>query len=232
MDRVLLLHEGYGYDESIKDYLLLGGFQVVEAELFDEIGQLVYLNTSQIIVIMCNEVSIYVSECARLRKITDKPIMVLSKEDGEWQKVKMFQCGADDYVVLPCLQSELVARIKAHINRYQRLCRSFGFVEVRGLCVDTVDRRVTLNGESIHLRIKEFEILSYLIKNQDRVVTKEEIYHEIWRDGDIRAGYNNTVAVHVKRLREKIEADIENPQYIQTIWGAGYRFVGGVGIDM
>ena len=138
----------------------------------------------------------------------------------------MFRSGADDYLVRPYLQTELMARIRAHIDCYMRLTQSFGVIKVRDMVINAFARKVYIKNELIPLRLKEFDILLYLAQHQNRVVTKEEIYRVIWKTENFLENYNNAVAVYIKRIREKIETDIENPQYVETVWGIGYRFVG------
>ena len=126
-------------------------------------------------------------------------------------------------MVKPYWQGEFLARIQAHIERYKSLTRPFGMISVDGLEINAFSRRVLLEGKEIELRLKEFDVLLYLAQHMDRAVTKKEIYEEIWKD-NLADGFYNTVAVHVKRIRAKIEKDVENPRYIQTVWGIGYQF--------
>lgn len=225
MDRILLLHEEHGWNEKTKDYLQLAGYEIIERNIDGlEKSRLVFQNI-KVILIEGEEISFCSKMCKKVRQITDKPIMILSPKGDEWEKIKIFQSGADDYMVSPCLQSELMARIRAHIECYNRLSRSVELIQVRGMVINRLTRRVYMNGNLVPLRLKEFDILLYLVQNSNRVVTKEELYHVIWKTGGYVDAFSNTVAVHIKRIREKIEADVENPQYVVTVWGAGYRFI-------
>ena len=151
----------------------------------------------------------------------------LKKEDID--KVKGLGLGADDYMTKPFSPSELVARVKAHVSRYQRLVGSstsaYGgneIVEIRGLKIDKTARRVYVDGEEKIFTTKEFDLLTFLAEHPNRVYTKDELFREIW--GMESMGDVATVTVHIKKIREKIEYNTANPQYVETIWGVGYRF--------
>ena len=151
--------------------------------------------------------------------------MVSAKKE-DIDKIRGLGLGADDYMTKPFSPSELVARVKAHLARYERLVKNHGkeneTIEIRGMKIDKTARRVYVNEEEKILTTKEFDLLSFLASHPDRVFTKDELFREIWdmeSFGDIA-----TVTVHIKKIREKIEEDAAKPQYIETIWGKGYRF--------
>ena len=151
--------------------------------------------------------------------------MVSAKKD-ETDKIRGLGLGADDYITKPFSPSELVARVKAHFARYERLVNmnivENQVIEIRGIKIDKTARRVYVNGEERILTTKEFDLLTFLASNPNHVYTKEELFREIWdmeSVGDIA-----TVTVHIKKIREKIEMDTAKPQYVETIWGVGYRF--------
>ena len=154
------------------------------------------------------------------------PILMLTARDEIPDKIAGLDHGADDYMTKPFSPSELVARVKAHMERYNRLVGSNvhknDVIEIRGIKIDKTARRVWVNGEETTFTTKEFDLLTFLAENPNRVFTKEELFREIWdmeSVGDIA-----TVTVHIKKIREKIEFNTAKPQYIETIWGVGYRF--------
>jgi len=164
--------------------------------------------------------------CKRIREVKNTPILMVSAKKDDIDKIRGLGLGADDYITKPFSPSELVARVKAHLARYERLIGSNvqenDIIEIRGIKIDKTARRVWVNGEEKAFTTKEFDLLVFLAQNPNHVFTKEELFKEIWdmeSVGDIA-----TVTVHIKKIREKIEMDTAKPQYIETIWGVGYRF--------
>ena len=164
--------------------------------------------------------------CRRLRENKDVPILMVSAKKDDIDKIRGLGLGADDYLTKPFSPSELVARVKAHMARYDRLVGSNqkvnDVVEIRGIRIDKTARRVYVDGEEKTFTTKEFDLLTFLAENPNHVFTKEELFREIWDMDSI--GDIATVTVHIKKIREKVEADTAKPQYIETIWGVGYRF--------
>ena len=164
--------------------------------------------------------------CREIRAKSNVPIIMLSAKGEVFDKVLGLELGADDYMTKPFSPSEMVARVKAHLARYERLIGSGvpvnDVIEIRGLKIDKTARRVWVNGEEKNFTTKEFDLLAFLAQNPNHVFTKEELFSKIWdmeSVGDIA-----TVTVHIKKIREKIEFNTAKPQYIETIWGVGYRF--------
>ena len=164
--------------------------------------------------------------CREVREKKDIPIIMVSAKKDDIDKIRGLGLGADDYMTKPFSPSELVARVKAHLARYDRLVgngkKENDVVEIRGIKIDKTARRVWVNGEEKQFTTKEFDLLTFLAENPNRVFTKEELFREIWDMESI--GDIATVTVHIKKIREKIEFNTAKPQYIETIWGVGYRF--------
>ena len=165
--------------------------------------------------------------CKQIRKEKDIPILMVSARKDDIDKIRGLGLGADDYMTKPFSPSELVARVKAHLARYERLVGTNqkpqnDIVEIRGIRIDKTARRVYVDGEEKIFTTKEFDLLTFLAENPNHVYTKEELFQEIWGMGPV--GDIATVTVHSKKIREKIERDSAKPQYIETIWGVGYRF--------
>ena len=168
------------------------------------------------------------SVCRRLREETDIPILMVTARREDIDKIRGLGLGADDYIEKPFSPSVLVARVRAHLARYQRLTggqqRAKPGLQVGGVRLNTETRRVFVDGREVELKNREYELLCFLMLHLDMVFSREELYERIW--GLEAMGDNATVAVHINRIREKIEPDPSRPRYIQTVWGAGYRFKG------
>lgn len=159
-------------------------------------------------------------------KYPNLPVLFLTANDLEEDVLKGFDLGADDYITKPFSPSVLVARIKAHLAQYDRLKQAGGVdrnqLQLGSVLLQKDARRVFVDGAEVALKNKEYELLLFLLSNPDIVFSKETLYERIW--GYDAMGDNATVVVHINRLREKIEKDPSHPRYIQTVWGAGYRF--------
>lgn len=166
--------------------------------------------------------------CRKIRQASNVPVLMISAKKEDIDKIRGLGLGADDYMTKPFSPSELVARVKAHLSRYERLIgtrdSSAEQVRIQGLIIDKPSRRVTINGEEVALTVKEYDLLNYLAAHPNRVFSKEDLFERIW--GADSLGDIATVTVHIRKLREKIERDPSSPEYIETIWGVGYRFRG------
>ncbi|MCM3784993.1 response regulator transcription factor [Neobacillus mesonae] len=165
--------------------------------------------------------------CRQIREKLDVPILIVSAKKEEIDKIRGFGLGADDFVTKPFSPNELVARAKAHMARYERFTSvkkemPEATIDIRELSINKASHRVFLRGKEIVLTVKEFEVLVFLAEHPNRVFKKDELFERIW--GFESNGEIATVTVHISRIREKIEADPANPQFIETVWGAGYRF--------
>lgn len=164
--------------------------------------------------------------CRSVRKDKEIPIVFVSDKKDDIYKIRAFGVGADDYIVKPFSPSELVARVHAHISRYERLTAhkktEDSSISIGKICIEKNSRRVYLNGEEIVMTNKEFDLLLFLATNPNVVYSKSELLDTIW--GFDAVGDTSTVTVHINRIREKIDDDSATPNYIETVWGAGYRF--------
>ena len=227
MSRILIVEDEVAIADLEKDYLELSGFEVeiendgtkgLERALHEEFDLF-------ILDLMLPGVDGF-EICKKIREIKNTPILMVSAKKDDIDKIRGLGLGADDYVTKPFSPSELVARVKAHLARYERLIGSNmpqnDIIEIRGIKIDKTARRVWVNGEEKQFTTKEFDLLTFLAENPNHVFTKEELFRKIWDMESI--GDIATVTVHIKKIREKIEYDTSKPQYIETIWGVGYRF--------
>ncbi len=227
MNKILIIEDETSIAELEKDYLELSGFEV-EIEGTGDKGQDRALNEGFDLIIldlMLPNIDGF-EICKKIRTVKNIPIIMVSAKKDDIDKIRGLGLGADDYMTKPFSPSELVARVKAHLARYERLIGSGvkenEIIEIRGIKIDKTARRVYVNGVEKNFTTKEFDLLTFLAENPNHVYTKEELFQEIWDMeslGDIA-----TVTVHIKKIREKIEFNTSKPQYIETIWGVGYRF--------
>lgn len=227
MKKILIVEDEIAIAELEKDYLELSGFEV-EVETTGDVGVDRALKENFDLVIldlMLPNVDGF-EICKRIRKEKNIPVIMVSAKKDDIDKIRGLGIGADDYITKPFSPSELVARVKAHLARYERLIGSGKkeneIIEIRGLKIDKTARRVFVNGEERTFTTKEFDLFTFLAENPNHVYTKEELFREIWDMKSI--GDIATVTVHIKKIREKIEFNTSKPQYIETIWGVGYRF--------
>lgn len=227
MSKILIIEDEISIAELEKDYLELSGF-TVGMEHDGNIGLRRALEEDYDLIIL--DLMLPGMDgfeiCRKVREIKDVPVLMVSAKKDDIDKIRGLGLGADDYVTKPFSPSELVARVKAHLARYERLVGSNAqkndMVEIRGIKIDKTARRVWVNGEERQFTTKEFDLLTFLAENPNHVFTKDELFRRIWDMESI--GDIATVTVHIKKIREKIEYDTAKPQYIETIWGVGYRF--------
>ena len=227
MSRVLIVEDEEAIAEIEKDYLELSDFEVVIKSDGTQ-GLATALNEDFDIMIL--DVMLPGTDgyeiCRQVREVKNTPIIMVSAKKEDIDKIRGLGVGADDYMTKPFSPRELVARVKAHLARYERLVSSAkqenDVIEIRGIKIDKTARRVFVNGEEKVFTTKEFDLLTFLAEHPNHVFTKDELFKEIWDMDSI--GDIATVTVHIKKIREKIEYDTSKPQYIETIWGVGYRF--------
>lgn len=227
MSKILIIEDEEAIADLEKDYLELSGFDV-EVEHDGSRGLERALNGNfdmYILDLMLPGVDGF-EICRRIREVKNTPILMVSAKKDDIDKIRGLGLGADDYITKPFSPGELVARVKAHLSRYERLIGSSAeendIVEIRGIRIDKTARRVWVNGEEKQFTTKEFDLLTFLAQHPNHVYTKDELFREIW--GMESMGDVATVTVHIKKIREKIELNTAKPQYIETIWGVGYRF--------
>ena len=227
MSKILIVEDEAAIADLERDYLELSGFEV-EVANDGQTGLDKALNEDYDLVIldlMLPGVDGF-EICRKVRAEKNTPIIMVSAKKDDIDKIRGLGLGADDYMTKPFSPSELVARVKAHMARYERLIGSVReenkVIEIRGLKIDTTARRVWVNGEEKTFTTKEFDLLTFLASHPNHVYTKDELFSEIWDMESI--GDIATVTVHIKKIREKVEFDTSKPQYIETIWGVGYRF--------
>lgn len=227
MSRILIVEDEISIAKLEKDYLELSDYEVDIAS-DGETGESMALKGDYVLCIL--DVMLPGKDgfeiCKAIRKEKNIPIIMVSAKRDDIDKIRGLGLGADDYITKPFSPSELVARVKAHLARYDRLVASTvpqnDVLEIRGLKIDKTARRVFVNNEEKVFTTKEFDLLLFLASNPNKVFSKDELFRNIWDMESI--GDIATVTVHIKKIREKIEYDTSKPQYIETIWGVGYRF--------
>lgn len=227
MSKVLIIEDEVSIAELERDYFELNDFEVdIQTNGKKGLEQALTTDYSLIILdLMLPDLDGF-EICKKIRETKDIPIIMVTAKKNDIDKIRGLGLGVDDYVTKPFSPSELVARVKAHIARYERLVGSTALkndtIEIRGLRIDKTDRRVFVDGEEKVFTNKEFDLLVFLASNPNKVFSKDELFSRIWNMESI--GDIATVTVHIKKIREKIEYDTSNPQFIETVWGVGYRF--------
>lgn len=230
MKRILIIEDDYAIAKIEHDFLVINGYQATIAadgtagmeEALSGIYDLILLD------IMLPEVD-GLEICRQIREHIDIPILMVTAKSQETDKIMGLGFGADDYISKPFSPSELVARVKANLAQYERTAKRVDrFVPDKSelvygsLRLNTQAHRVYLDENEVDLKNKEYELLHFLMTNPEIVFSREKLYERIW--GADAFGDSRTVSVHINRLREKIEKDPVNPEHIETVWGAGYRF--------
>ncbi|MFZ5643408.1 MAG: response regulator transcription factor [Bacillota bacterium] len=226
MKRILIIEDDINIAELERDYLQLNGFK---ADIVQDGAQGLKKALSCIYDVIIVDLMLPNKHgyeiIKEVREKLDVPVMVVSAKGEDIDKIRGLEYGADDYLTKPFSPAEMVARIKSHIKRYERLKGNTAATEViirRGLEINTASRKVYVNGREAQMTAKEYDLLLFFASNPNIVFTKESILSTIW--GDDYYGDTATVAVHIQKIRKKIEKDPSNPEFIETIWGAGYRF--------
>lgn len=230
MKKILIIEDDIAIAEIQRDFLQIEGFDITIAtnglEGYKQARNKQYdLILLDLMLPGMNGYEI----CRNIRSEVDIPIIMVTAKGEDADKVRGLGLGADDYISKPFSPTELVARVKANLAQYERLKAKNQAQGTRGneinagaVSVNLSTHRVYVHGTEVELKHREYELLVFLISNPDMVFSKEHLYERIW--GMDAIGDLKTVAVHINRLREKIEKDPQNPVHIQTVWGAGYRF--------
>jgi DNA-binding response OmpR family regulator len=230
MKRILIVEDDQSIANLQKDYLELSGYSVKIVNsgteglkaLNEEEFELVILD-----IMLPDKDGFEVLKT--IREQDDIPVLLVSARAEEIYKINGLGLGADDYITKPFSSGELMARVSAHLKKFERMKERFGKrdegskIQVRGLEIQKYSRRVFVNGIEVMLAQKEFDLLLFLLQHANRVFNKEELFERIW--GMDALSDASTVTVHIARIREKIEENPSKPQYIGTVWGSGYRFM-------
>lgn len=230
-EKILVVDDEKELGKLLMDYLTNEGFEVLLA--YDGEQGLDYFRQYQPLLVILDIMLPKMDGmelCRLIRSESSIPILMLSSKKSDVDKILSLGLGADDYVTKPFSPRELVARVKAQVRRYTRLSspnRSHNRIQYDSLEIDVKGYNVYVNGDKVDLAAKEFEVLSYLALHPNQVFTREQIFNHVW--GYDEYGDINTVTVHVRRIREKIEENSSKPVYIKTVWGVGYKFEGVIG---
>lgn len=227
MNRILVIEDELSIAELERDYLELNGYEVDLAATGQEGLNLFKDKAYRLVILdlMLPDMDGY-EICREMRELSDVPIIMVTAKNEDIDMIRGLGKGADDYIEKPFNPNKLIARVKAHISRYDRLLSreqsEQGDIKIRDLFIQPSTRRVLISNEDKVLTAKEFDILKLMASSPNQVFSKEHLLEQIW--GFDFFGDVSTVTVHIRRLREKIEKDPSQPEYIETIWGVGYRF--------
>ncbi|NUC16591.1 response regulator transcription factor [Bacillus mycoides] len=225
---ILLVEDDISIQEMVETYLVKEGFQVTIASDGEEGVGVFSKGSFDLIILDIMMPKLDGLEVVRIiREKSAVPILMMSAKDTDVDKAVGLGLGADDYICKPFSMIELAARVKAGIRRstkYSVTETTEKMIQIGDLTIDPINFTVEKNGKSLKLTLKEFEILKLFVKNQNRVFTKAQIYTLVWNEEYY--GDDNVINVHMRRLREKIESDPSNPEYIKTLWGIGYKLEG------
>ena len=228
MKKILIIEDDKGIAELERDYLEASDFQVaIEADGTTGLQRALKDDFDLLILDVMLPGHDGFQICRELRKVKELPILMVSARQEDIDKIRGLGLGADDYIIKPFSPSELVARVKAHLARYERLTATtvpnkIKSINIGDLEIQPETHRIFREGTEITLTNKEFELLLFLAENPGIVFSKDKLFDQIW--GFDAIGDTATVMVHINRLREKIEPEPSKPIYIETVWGAGYRF--------
>lgn len=227
MSNILICDDEKDIVAALRICLAAEGYEIFEAYNGIEALKTIEANDIHLVLldIMMPEMD-GISTLAKIRENYNMPVLFISAKSEDADKILGLNIGADDYITKPFNIIEVVARVKSNLRRYMRLGSnvSSNRIEIRGLCLDDSQKTVTADGEEVNLTPTEYEILKLLMQNPGKVFSPREIYEKVWKESLI--GSDNTVAVHIRHLREKLEINPAEPRYIKVVWGQGYKIQG------
>lgn len=227
---ILVVEDENGIRETISIFLESQGYHVFSAE--NGLDGLDIINHNEIhlaIVDIMMPIMDGITMVLKLRENYDMPVIFLSAKSEDIDKIKGLNVGSDDYITKPFEPLELIARVNSNLRRYRQILKlKQGFkneednemLQVGDLILNQATKQVTIRGKKLHLTLKEFQILELLMSQPGRVLSSEQIYENVWHEAAINT---DTIMVHIRRLRKKIEEDPKNPEYIKVVWGIGYK---------
>ena len=226
MTNILVCDDDREIVDAIEIYLMQEGFGVIKAYDGEEAIEQLKKNDIKLLIIDIMMPKLDgIRATMKIREYSSIPILFLSAKSQDSDKILGLNIGADDYIAKPFNPLELIARVKSHLRRYTKLGNELEVVEhvysVGGLVINDETKEVTVEGEAVKLTPIEYNILLLLVKNQGRVFSINQIYENIWEEEAI--GADNTVAVHIRHIREKIEINPKEPRYLKVVWGVGYK---------
>lgn len=226
MSKVLVIEDDAAIAELEADYLRVEGFEVeIAADGTTGLDRGLHGGFDLVLLDLMLPGIDGFEVCRRLRAKVDVPILMVTARHEDIDKIRGLGLGADDYVEKTFSPSVLVARVKSHLARYSRLTgdRKMSVISLGDLELNTATRKLLVSGREVNLKNREFELLEFFMLHPDIVFSRDRLYEQVW--GMDALGDSATVAVHVNRLRAKIEQDPSNPRHLLTVWGAGYRFL-------
>lgn len=225
---ILLVEDELGIRETVKIFLKSQNYEVIEAENGKEGLEALQNNDIHLAIVdIMMPVMDGLTMTMKLREVSDIPVIFLTAKTEDIDKITGLNLGADDYITKPFEPMELIARVNSNLRRYEQILNLKGSTQtpsnqliVGGLVLDQATKEVFVNVRSVRLTKKEFQILELLMSYPGKVYSAEEIYESIWEETAINT---ETIMVHVRRLREKIEANPKHPEYLKAVWGVGYK---------
>lgn len=227
MSNILICDDEKDIVSALRICLAAEGYEIFEAYNGIQALEIIEANDIHLVLldIMMPEMD-GISTLAKIRERYNMPVLFISAKSEDADKILGLNIGADDYITKPFNIIEVVARVKSNLRRYMRLGSnvSSSRIEIRGLCLDDNEKTVAVDGEEINLTPTEYEILKLLMQSPGKVFSPREIYERVWKETLL--GSENTVAVHIRHLREKLEINPADPRYIKVVWGQGYKIQG------